>query len=303
MKIRNYRTADDFRRAIESKLRQRDGGKNLYWLRELLIRDRFLARLTLVLGDLVVLKGGLALQFRLERARMTQDIDLRVSGDPASLLASLQEAGDIDLGDFMSFEVEPRPDGDEIVSEGVVYEGFRFRVRCRLDGKRYGEFGLDAAYGDAIIGTPDLIAAPDLLDFAGIAPPVIRVYPIVSHLAEKLHAYTMPRQRVNSRVKDLPDIALLATTGPVDAAALRAALHATFTARATHPRPTLLAEPPPAWAAGYARIAAENDLPWKTLDEVTAAARSFLDPILNGHAHGAWSPDRWAWVAPPALTA
>ena len=37
-------------------------------------------------------------------------------------------------------------------------------------------------------------------------------------LAEKLQAFTMPRNRPNSRVRDLPDLALLAKTGPIEGA-------------------------------------------------------------------------------------
>ena len=60
-------------------------------------------------------------------------------------------------------------------------------------------------FGDPLIGEPDVVVAEDVLAFAGIAPPTLRLYPIETHIAEKLHAYTMPRARPNSRVKDLPD--------------------------------------------------------------------------------------------------
>jgi hypothetical protein len=76
--------------------------------------------------------------------------------------------------------------------------------------------------------------AEDVLSFAGIAPPILRLYPLETHIAEKLHAYTMPRSRPSSRVKDLPDIALLATAQILDAKRLREALEQTFTFRETH---------------------------------------------------------------------
>ena len=47
--------------------------------------------------------------------------------------------------------------------------------------------------GDPILGEPETIMTKDVLAFAGIAPPTLRVYPIETHVAEKLHAYTMPR--------------------------------------------------------------------------------------------------------------
>ena len=54
-----------------------------------------------------MLKGGLVLELRLERARTTKDVDLRIMGAPEDVLPKLQEAGRRDLGDFMLFEVGP----------------------------------------------------------------------------------------------------------------------------------------------------------------------------------------------------
>ena len=53
-----------------------------------------------------MLKGGLVLELRLQRARTTKDIDLRMMGTPAELLDRLQAAGRLDLGDFMRFEIQ-----------------------------------------------------------------------------------------------------------------------------------------------------------------------------------------------------
>ena len=60
-----------------------------------------------MLGDAVTLKGGLVLELRLDRARTTKDVDVRMMGSPATILANLQRAGRLDLGDFMAFEVLP----------------------------------------------------------------------------------------------------------------------------------------------------------------------------------------------------
>ena len=108
----------------------------------------------------------------------------------------------------------------------------------------------------------------------------------------------MPRTRPNSRVKDLPDLALLATAQPIDARRLRAALDQTFGFRKTHALPVPLPEPASTWAAPYAAMAREDELAWPTLAEVTAAARAFLDPVLAGGLDAAWSPGTWAWRRP-----
>jgi hypothetical protein len=112
----------------------------------------------------------------------------------------------------MTFEIVPDDEHPEMLNDALQYDGLRFRAQCKLAGKIYGQpFGVDVAFGDPILGEPDVVVAGEVLGFAGIAPPTLRLYPIETHIAEKLHAYTMPRPRPNSRVKDLPDLALLAS--------------------------------------------------------------------------------------------
>jgi hypothetical protein len=136
-------------------------------------------------GDAVMLKGGLVLELRLERARTTKDVDLRLAGSSKDILDRLRAAGALDLGDFMQFEVAPDPDTPEIVGDGVQYDGYRFRAECRLAAKLYGaRFGVDI-----------------------------------------------------------------------------------------------------------------DELPWRTLAEVEAVARTFLDPVLSSERDGRWNPSSWSWTA------
>ena len=264
--------------------------------RQLLLFDRYLARIVAELGDAATLKGGLVLELRLERARSTKDIDLRMMGPSDDVLARLQGAGRRDLGDFMTFEVGTDDDHPAIQNDGMQYEGVRFRAVCKVAGKIYGQpFGVDVAFGDPILGEPEIVVADDVLAFAGVAPPTLRLYPIETHLAEKLHAYTMPRARPNSRVKDLPDLALLATARALDSKRLEAALRQTFTFRKTHAVPTEFPAPPAAWGPPYAAMAREDALAWRTIDEVVGAARAFLGPVLAGDMDGTWDPAAWRW--------
>ena len=260
MTIRTYPSPQGFKRAIEQRLRiSARSGAEFARKRQLLVFDRFLARVVAVLGEAATLKGGLVLELRLERARTTKDIDLRMMGSPDDVLAKLQEAARRDLADFMTFEVGPDEDRPEIQNDGMQYDGLRFRAECRLAGKLYGQpFGVDVAFGDPILGEPEVVVAEDVLAFAGVAPPTLRLYPIETHIAEKLHAYTMPRSRPNSRVKDLPDMTLLATAKALDAKRLREAFHQTFTFRKTHPLPAAVPAPLPAWATPYAAMARED---------------------------------------------
>jgi len=296
MTSQTYASPQAFKQALEQRLKTvSTSGVDFVRRRQLLVFDRFLARVVAVLGNTVLLKGGLVLELRLERARTTKDVDLRLIGSPDTVLARLQEAGRRDLCDFMAFEVSHDTDHPTIQNDGMRYEGLRFRAECRLAGKLYGQpFGVDVAFGDPILGEPETVTADDILAFAGIAPPVLQLYPIETHIAEKLHAYTMPRARPNTRVKDLPDIALLATIQSLAAERLVTAFEQTFEFRATHPLPSSLPNPPVSWLTAYAEMARANDLAWVTLEQLTAATKTFLDPPLAGNG-GIWHPETWTW--------
>jgi hypothetical protein len=127
-----------------------------------------------------------------------------------------------------------------------------------------------------------------------VATPSFAVYPRTTHVAEKLHAYTVPRPTPNSRVRDLPDLAILASIAPMPGADLRAALEQTFAHRATHPLPDSLVDPPERWREPYRELAEANRLLWKELEEVHRAARAFLDPVLAGESKN-WNPASWTW--------
>jgi len=294
---RSYATPLAFKTAVEQRLRNEASafGMDLHRKRQLFIFDRFLARMFNVLQDAVVLKGGLAIELRLERARATKDVDLRVVGNPDDVLGSLQEAGRLDLGDYLHFEINSDHRHPQMEAEGMLYQGLRYRAEGQLAGKIYGSpFGIDVAFAEPIYGSPDEVQGSAFLEFAGFEPTLYRIYPLETHIAEKLHAYTLLRKRPNSRVKDLPDIALLATVREIDGAALRSAIDRTFEHRATHAVPAFVPEPPSAWAPVYERIARNDGLVWQTLEDVTGAVQSFLDPLLAGSSLR-WHAKSWEW--------
>lgn len=92
MTPRTYASPEAFKQALEQRLRSfAKTGAEFARRRQLLVFDRFLARIAAVLGDAVMLKGGLVLELRLDRARTTKDVDLRMVGSPEDVLAKLQE--------------------------------------------------------------------------------------------------------------------------------------------------------------------------------------------------------------------
>jgi len=294
---RRYESPEAFKQALEARVRRvaRDSSLDMGRLRQILVFDRFLARVFEELQDRVVLKGGVVLEFRLERARTTRDVDLRVTGDPDRLLESLQSAGRRDLADYLSFLVVPDAEHPTIEGDAMVYDGRRFRGEARLAGNIYGmPFGIDAGFGDVLTSDPDIINGTTFLEFIDVKPAKFRVYPREAHVAEKLHAYTLPRPRENSRVKDLPDLALLGQTGAFEAESLRHAVQTTFAFRKTHTIPARIPSPPTSWGPIYSRMAKEDALPWSSIDALERVVRGFLDPLL-GNAGGTWDPKNWTW--------
>ncbi len=297
MTVAPYATPEAFKHALEARLRNeaRAAGTSMGRLRQILIFERFLVRVFEVLGDRVVAKGGVVLELRTSRARTTRDVDLGFIGDLDGVLAALTRAGQLDLGDRLSFEVAVDREHPTIDAEGMIYGGRRYRAEARLAGKLYGlPFGVDVAAGDALTVAPDIVEGRSFLAFVGIETAKLRVYPRETHIAEKLHAFTMPRARTNSRVKDLPDLGLLAQTGPFDAAILRRAIERTFAVRRNTTVPVRLPEPPSEWAGPYAAMAMADDLPWSDLEGLVVAVRAFVDPVLSGQ-QGAWDPTSWRW--------
>ena len=299
MKSKVYATPKAFKQALEQRLRASAGlavGRN----RQILVFDRFLARISERFNEAAILKGGLALELRLDHARATKDVDLRMIGDPEQVLIAMQDAGRLNLGDFMSFEVLPDATHPIIQSPGAQYGGLRFWAECQLADKIYGErFGVDVAFGDPLVGELEVLEAADVLAFAGIPPPKLRVYPVETHIAEKLHAYTLRPPGENSRVKDLPDLALLAGIRPLGARLLYQAISRTFEHRETHALPAQVPAPSEHWSIPYEKLAKKEQLKWQTLEVLTRDVQRFLDPVLSGSLDAVWSPELWLWGAPP----
>jgi len=294
---RSYATPIAFKQALEERLRNASStGVDFARRRQLLVFDRFLARAVAVFGDALILKGGFALELRIDKARTTKDIVLAIVGSPNKVLGSLQAAGRADLGDFMTFEVQRDRRNPRLQGDALRYEGQRYRALCRLAGVVYGQpFGIDVGFGDPLVGTPEVVVADDILAFAGIAATRVRLYPVVTHISEKVHAYTMPRDRANTRVRDLPDIALLASTPAIRAVDLREALAKTFAFRDTHGVPLTLPAPPRLWEEPYQKLARDNHLGWRDLESVAEATGLFLNPLLANAAVHRWDHVIWRW--------
>jgi hypothetical protein len=93
----------------------------------------------------------------------------------------------------------------------------------------------------------ETIVCRDWLGFAGIESSRVLMIAREQQFAEKIHAYTLPRNAANSRVKDLVDLALLIKSGWLEKRRILDALHLTFDRRGTHDLPVALVPPPMDW--------------------------------------------------------
>ena len=277
-----YETPHAFRAALGARLRNiaHSRGTDLQRLQRRVAFDRLLARLFAQDDPPWLLKGGYALELRLEdRARSTLDLDMSIpdldrlrlltaSGEKTSradmIHEHLQQAAERDLNDGFAFLIRaPREE-----PTGAPGGGVRCSVEARLAGRAFARFHLDVGLGDAVLGQPDWVEGTTLLSFAGIPTARVALYPVAQQFAEKIHAYSFPwRDRDNTRVKDMVDLVLLVDSGLLDPDHVKRALRATFETRDTHPLPESLPMPPTDWAEPYEALAQNLQLSVMTLQE------------------------------------
>jgi Nucleotidyl transferase AbiEii toxin, Type IV TA system len=261
---RQYLSAASFRVALETRLKSiaADEGVDLQRIRRQVSFDRLLARLFSPPNAPWLLKGGYAMELRSRSARATKDIDLSLPVGTANtlkanVLSQLQSRAAIDLGDFFVFTV-----GQPLLALDAAPEGgSRYPVIASLAGRRFTQFHLDVGVGDAAIPPTEILEVRDWLAFAGIAPVSCIAISKEQQFAEKIHAYTLNREHgVNSRVKDLVDLALLVTRETMNRQKTEKAIRTTFALRQTHAIPESLAEPPNSWEVAFRTMAEECQL-------------------------------------------
>jgi hypothetical protein len=241
--------------------------------------DRFLARLlaTTAWGSWI-LKGGYANQLRApSKARFTQDVDLRIDAPLDQARAILATAASTDLADLFSYQVgAPKP------LVGPPGGGLRFPVLVNLAGSLFVSFGADLNSQDAIVGELERHPSDPLVGLLGFAISDFPVYPIAQQFAEKLHAFTRPREQENTRVKDLVDMVWFSEQYSFSSTALIDAGLATFGRRGEHPWPPPIPDAPGSWARSYAELRRELGIMPATAHDARDALAVFLEPVLAG---------------------
>jgi hypothetical protein len=265
------------RQAIEARLngQARQQGVDANRLRRALVFERLLVRLESAEPGTWVVKGGMALEWRLgRRARSTRDLDLVMRG--ASLSGSV-------LRDRLVESLSQDPQRDQFTFEvGAPTEldvGFRLPVRAMLAGREFASVRLDvASRAEELQATERLRLPPAVHAYNALTQPNVELAAASQHFAEKLHALTRDYgDHPNTRLRDLVDLVILIESDLVEAKDVLPVVRRVFEQRALHPIPKELPDPPAAWGRGFSQVADEVNLRARTLADAMVELRRFWD--------------------------
>lgn len=246
-----------------------------------------------------VLKGGQSMLARTVDARATKDIDLLYKEHSLeSALEELERLASADLGDYMRFTLVS---ADPIKVEDEHRSGLRVVFQPALGPKSLQPISIDLVVDEVPLGHAELVAPADRIEVEGLLVCDYLVYSIESALADKLCALVEEHDgRASSRVKDLVDIAIYASTCPIDGGRLRK-----HVLREGAVRGIVLPEAfniPDEWGAPHARqfekLCSQTGLALslRSIGASVELASRLFDPVFIGFADGmTWNPTTREW--------
>jgi len=138
--------------------------------------------------------------------------------------------------------------------DNAPYWGAQYSVASFVDRHLFVRFQLDVG-ADIIVDEIEQVEGSDWLEYCGIKAPRMRMISI-EQLAEKVHAYSLPREeKLNSRVRDLIDMLLLLEHRNISVDAFKQTIQKVFKASKPHSLPMSLNEPPQEWTTLYQALA------------------------------------------------
>lgn len=298
-----YATGRDLLAAVKAKAADQ-AARNQQPTQQVLrqfVYDRLLARLFHDPQAPWVLKGGNALMSREPiEARASLDLDLaarQARDNLDSMLRDFEAAVAFDLGDHFRFVITRRREHQGDTQPKV--SGYQLTLDAYCGTKKLDAVRIDLVTGTLITGNPEPLTRSSL-PIDGLDPVVVTVYPIADHVADKLCAIAETHGtagRASSRVRDLVDLVVIATTQNVDADELTRAIDLEWDYRGLPGLPAF--DPPGGWARLYPGLA--QHVPGCSNHPTFEAAvnfigEEFLAPILTGRAAGAvWAAPQRTW--------
>lgn len=179
-------------------------------------------------ADHFLLKGALLFTLWYDMPhRATRDADLLGFGtsDLESVVQTFRDIASIVVDDGIVFA--PASVGAEEIRKDAGYVGVRILINGEL-AKARCKVQIDIGFGDAVTPGPVEATYPVLL--ADLPAPRLRVYPVYTVVAEKVHAIALLGM-TNSRMKDYLDLFVLVNRETLNTDLLVQALKATFERR------------------------------------------------------------------------
>lgn len=284
-----YASPQALRMALEQRLlnQSRETGISLDRLRRRVIFERIVARLHHTEPGRWVLKGGMAMEVRLQdRARLTKDIDLGLRDEITE---------QVQLHERIVEALTSDPFGDQFVlragtvsklmEDNAGHLTFRSKVQALLAGNPFGIVQLDISPRAYELDHTDQVALPNSLAFADVASTTIEIIDVNRHAAEKLHAMQKDfGDRENSRVRDLVDLMIFLEHALLDEAELKEAAVHVWHEREMRKPPLTFSSLPSNWAERYEHLAAEHDVEPASFENASTRA-SELWKRLFGSGH------------------
>lgn len=290
-----YPTPEAFGQALQDRIAAAASSDtlNAAEIRRQFAYSRFLYRVFASKDSGWVLKGATGLLARVpSRARHSLDIDLMRRGELHGAIRLLRILAHQHAdADFFTFDVqphrEPAADASHAALSAVAYLGER----------EFERFRIDLVVESNMTADPEPVSPIRPVEIEGLPSVPYLVYPLVDHIADK-HAAMLADYggHPSSRYRDLVDLAIIAGSESVSAAALSYALRSEYAHRRIQ-MPTVITLPSDDWIPGYEQAAKSvANLPQRTAAEALELVGNLLNPILAGRTTGTWNPSEARWT-------